>query len=51
MIVLTKLNTIDAFNLIGINKRVDNILYDRVIRNHPNLWVKKVSSKFRAHFF
>jgi len=38
MIILTKLNTIDAFNLLDVNKRLDNILHDRVSTNHLTLF-------------
>ncbi len=38
MIILAKLNTIDAFNLIDINKTLDNILHDRVITNRLTLF-------------
>jgi hypothetical protein len=38
MTILMKLNTIDAFNLIGISNRLDSILQDRVITNHLTLF-------------
>ncbi|CAF1534040.1 unnamed protein product [Rotaria sordida] len=35
--ILTKLNTIDVFHLKGLNKRIDNIVYDEVITNNELL--------------
>ncbi|CAF0814612.1 unnamed protein product [Rotaria sordida] len=38
LIILTKLNIIDVFNLKGLNRRIDNIVYDGVIARNLTLF-------------
>ncbi|CAF0946288.1 unnamed protein product [Rotaria sordida] len=39
LIILKKLNTIDVFNLFGIDERLDNILYDKIFTSKLTLFV------------
>lgn len=39
MCILKKLNTIDVFNLFGINDRLDNLLYDEIFTSKLTLFV------------
>ncbi|CAF4382402.1 unnamed protein product, partial [Rotaria sp. Silwood2] len=38
LIILKKLNAIDAFNLYGINERLDNILHDKIFTSKLTLF-------------
>jgi hypothetical protein len=44
--ILKKLNTIDVFNLFGINDRLDHLLYDEIFTSKLTLFVSSSNDEF-----